>query len=505
MWLFNKIANKAKKSNDSFERVSFTRKKYGRKKHNYTPAEKLALIKEFEKSHVTRHEFRKQFGISESTLETWIIRYKAQGEAGLKFQYTKQKTEVEPAVKEEIIRLKKANPAMGAKKIADWLMRNKFVRINNSKVMLILRENPETNSLIAEQHAKRGRKHPSIQRFERSKPRQMYQMDIMTWMLRGLYRVYVITCLDDYSRFVVSFGIFRRARRSEAIDVLRAAMEQYGIPEEVLTDNGPQFYTWRGRSEFQRFLIKSGIRPVRSRPRHPQTLGKVESFWRNLYQEKLSREPIASMEELQQKVLEWVKFYNYQRPHQGIGGLVPADRFFGIEKPIREAMEKGAAMVKDALVVDPKRLKEPMYLVGRIGDKEIKVIAKEGTVVVSGLDEVEKKDSPESATGVKLESGGITLPAPEAINNGGTKNNTGTEVRTGEIPSGHTSPDEARKTDGILAEKNDSQPDCPGIEDNRGSGLPMGTQEQSGTSESIGTGETRPAPEEPCGGIPAAS
>ena len=95
--------------------------------------------------------------------------------------------------------------------------------------------------------------------------------------------------------------------------------------------------------------------------------------------------------ELEKKLKEWIEWYNYKRPHQGIGGLTPADRFFGVDKTMREVMEKGTGMVKDALLIDPRRIKDPVYLVGKIGGKEIKIIAKEGNVTLEGLDGVIEK------------------------------------------------------------------------------------------------------------------
>lgn len=486
MWIFKKLRNKG---ND--KPVGSFRVRHKNKTHRYSASEKLEIIREYEKSKLSISRFCKNYGITDASLTGWLGRYKAHGEAGLKPAYRGKNKPLEPAVKDEIIRLKKENPVMGVKKMSDWLARNKFVMIGGQTILKILRENPETANLVAESTHRRARKHPAIQHFERSRPRQMYQMDIMTWMLRGMYRVYVITCLDDYSRFVVSFGLFRRARSSETLDVLKAAIETYGMPEEVLTDNGPQFYTWRGRSEFQKFLVRSGIQGVRSRPRHPQTLGKVESFWRNMYQEMLSRVPIATFEEAQQKIHEWVKYYNFQRPHQGIDGLVPADRFFGIEKPIREAMEKGAAMVKDSLVVNPKQLSEPMYLVGRVGGKEIKVIAKEGSIVVSGLEEVEKKDSPEAILGVKLTENTEAPYMQEGISYGRNETESGTD----EIPQTDTGRGQDEKPAVILAKTEDSGADQPGAFDNRGGDLPVAPQEQEGIAQSTIVGEERQAPQ----------
>jgi transposase InsO family protein len=85
-----------------------------------------------------------------------------------------------------------------------------------------------------------------------------------------------------------------------------------------------------------------GIKHICSRPYHTQTLGKIESFWRNMYQELLSRGTITIFEDMQEKVKKWIDMYNFKRPHQGICGLVPADRFFGIDKQVKEAMLEGA-------------------------------------------------------------------------------------------------------------------------------------------------------------------
>jgi transposase InsO family protein len=379
-------------------------------KKSYTVEEKLKLIQEFEKIGGSIQMFANLYGVNFKTLQTWIDRYRAEGETGLESKYGKRKEEVPEAVKEEIVKLKQEHPTMGAHKISEFLKRNKFVKVYAAKVMEILKGNPTTALLIAQKAPMHGNSGKDPVSFERSKARQMYQMDIMTYMLKGLYRVYVIACMDDYSRYVVSIGLFRSQTSEKAVDVLRAAIERYGTPEEVLTDNGRQFYTWRGKSKFQTYVMKSGISHIRSRPYHPQTLGKVESLWRNMYQELFTKVPLPSFEEAEKKLKEWIEWYNYKRPHQGIGGLAPADRFFGVEKGMKEIMEKGAGMVKDALLIDPRRIKEPIYLLGKIGGKEIKIIAKEGNITVEGLDGIEEKviesKEKEKKTGGEYGNGG---------------------------------------------------------------------------------------------------
>jgi transposase InsO family protein len=358
----------------------------------YTAEEKLRILKELEGSGMPISVFAKWKEIAVITIQTWQNAYKTQGEKGLESKLRSIEKTLPAEVIERIIKLKTENPSMGSPKISDWLARNDFIKVSANAILNLLKKRAETKDLVAEAVDPKNEVEYKPKTFERSKPKQMYQMDITNWHLKGLYNVYIIACLDDYSRYIASWGIFRRQTSEHCIDVLRGAIEQFNsTPEEVLTDNGRQFYTWRGKNEFQKFLLKMGIRHIRSRPYHPQTLGKIESFWRNMYQELLSRETIMSFEDLEVKMRQWIDQYNFKRPHQGIGGLVPADRFFGVEKQVREAMLEGAGMVKDALVVDPYRLTRPMYLIGRIGDKEIRVLAKDGSVIVQGVESVEKR------------------------------------------------------------------------------------------------------------------
>lgn len=386
---------------DNFKNGSYRGKRHINRPYTprktYTVREKLQILKELEESGSPIPIFAKWKEITAATIQNWQNAYKIQGEKGLENKTRDLEQTLPAEMIDKIVKLKTENPSMGSSKMAYWLARHEFIRVSANAILNLLKRRPETKDLVAEPVEPKNEPEYKPKSFERSKPRQMYQMDITNWHLKGLYNIYIIGCIDDYSRYIVSWGLFRRQTSEHCIDVLRNAIEQFNsTPEEVLTDNGRQFYTWRGKNDFQRFLLKMGIKHIRSRPYHPQTLGKIESFWRNMYQELLSRETITSFEDMQEKVKRWIDMYNFKRPHQGIGGLVPADRFFGIDKQVKEAMLEGAGMVKDALVVDPYRLSRPMYLIGRIGDKEIRVMAKDGSVIVQGVDSIEKKMDTES-------------------------------------------------------------------------------------------------------------
>ncbi len=109
----------------------------------------------------------------------------------------------------------------------------------------------------------------------------------------------------------------------------------------MLTDNGTQYVTWRGKSAFTKELEKRGMRQVVASPRRPQTLGKVERLWGTLWRECLQAAVFVDLAEARQRIGLFIDHYNFQRPHQGVDGLVPADRYFGAAPEVLATLRRG--------------------------------------------------------------------------------------------------------------------------------------------------------------------
>jgi transposase InsO family protein len=105
---------------------------------------------------------------------------------------------------------------------------------------------------------KPGPRPPQVRRFERSLPNALWQIDIFTFELKRLYRVYLIGIIDDHSRYIVGWGLFRQQTAAAVLEVVKGAIGQWGAPREILSDNGRQFVAWRGKSRFQRVLKQQG-------------------------------------------------------------------------------------------------------------------------------------------------------------------------------------------------------------------------------------------------------
>jgi hypothetical protein len=227
---------------------------------------------------------------------------------------------------------------------------------------------------------------PREQRFERARPNQLWQTDLFTFMLkRQNRRVYLVAFLDDHSRFIVGYGLHASQSSALVIEALRAALATYGLPEEVLTDNGSQYVTWRGKSAFARELTKHGIKQIVSAPHRPQTLGKIERFWGSLWRECVETAVFADLGDARLRIGHFIDHYNFQRPHQGIDGLVPADRFFGAAEEVRRTLQ--ARVAANALELARQGMpKAPFYLTGQAGGQPFSVHAEGERVILTNAE-----------------------------------------------------------------------------------------------------------------------
>jgi transposase InsO family protein len=101
----------------------------------------------------------------------------------------------------------------------------------------------------------------------------------------------MLTFLDNHSRFVPGINIECDATTEQALRLFAKCGKKYGFPEQVLTDQGTQFYCAdkegkeRGESEFTQTLRELGVQQIVASKRRPTTIGKVERFHRTYEEE----------------------------------------------------------------------------------------------------------------------------------------------------------------------------------------------------------------------------
>jgi transposase InsO family protein len=329
----------------------------------------------------------KEAGVSKSAIHHWVKAYQERGEAGLRDPgvFSKKPKKLPIPVREKIVEIKKQKPSLGVQRISHLLKRVFFLSASPETVRRTLKE----ESLIIPTQKKHSHNITRPRFFERATPNQMWQGDIFTFRLGGRY-AYLVGMIDDYSRYMVGLELYRSQTADQVIEVYRRGVGEYGVPKEVLTDRGRQYTNWRGTTRFERELGKDRVKHIKSQAHHPMTLGKIERFWKSIYEEFLVRSQFGSFEEAQERVRDWVKYYNHKRPHQGIGGLFPADRYFEIQGEMRKVMEKGIAenVLEMALRGKPR---EPFYMVGRMEGQSVVLRAEKGKLRLLVDDEEEGK------------------------------------------------------------------------------------------------------------------
>jgi transposase InsO family protein len=337
-----------------------------------TPTQRLLLLDTWQRSGLPAADFAALVGLSKYTLYAWKKKFDQQGPSGLMDQPRggPPGSRLPELTKRTILMLKTSNPEWGCQRISDMLQRGPALPASPSAVARVLHEAGYEMEEVS------TRPHPDHPRFfERAKPNQLWQTDLFTFVLkRQNRRVYLVAFMDDHSRFIVGYGLHASQSSALVLEVLRAALTSYGTPQEILTDNGSQYVTWRGKSAFSKELEKRGIKQVVAAPRRPQTLGKIERFWGTLWRECVESAVFMDLGDAQRRIGLFLDHYNFQRPHQAAKGLAPADRFFGAASAVKEALQ--ARVAANALELARQGVPKPaFYLTGQVGGQPFSVHA----------------------------------------------------------------------------------------------------------------------------------
>ena len=376
-----------------------------------TAPERVLLLDAWMRSRLPASEFATLVGLSAATLYEWKKRFEARGPAGLEDGPRGRKggSRLAEPIRRAIVMLKRAHPDWGQDRIHDVLLRSEGYGASPGAVALVLEE----EGYVVEEAPTVPHEAP-VRRFERARPNELWQTDLFTFLLkRENRRVHLVAFMDDHSRFIVGYGLHASASGALVREVLEAAIGNFGAPLEVLTDNGTQYKTWRGVSEFTQLLTRRGIHHVVASPRRPQTLGKAERFWGTLWRELLEKAIFQGLDDARRRIGLFIDHYNFQRPHQGIGGAVPADRYFEAAAEVKATLLARVASNAEELARNGVPRK-PFYLTGRVGDRDISLHAEGEKVVLVEGGQREEVDL--GAPGRRAETEAApALPEPVAV------------------------------------------------------------------------------------------
>ena len=130
-----------------------------------------------------------------------------------------------------------------------------------------------------------------------------------------------LSVIDEFSRFNLALDVGRHFKSSDVIDVLDRLFKEYGAPEFIRSDNGPEFVA----KAVQRWLAQRGVGTLFIAPGSPWENGYVESFNGTLRAELLDQEEFGNVIEARLLGVQWREEYNHLRPHTSLKGKTPAE------------------------------------------------------------------------------------------------------------------------------------------------------------------------------------
>jgi transposase InsO family protein len=284
-------------------------------------------------------EVAERYGVSRQSVHTWLLRYRQEGIAGLEdrsHQVHHHPWRIPAEVEEAICELRRAHPKWGPRRLVFEVERRGHGRVTRSTVYRTL----VRNGLVEPESRRRRRK--DYRRWERAVAMELWQLDVTaSAFLTNAAEVKIVTGVDDHSRFCVLAKAVRRATARPVCLAFAEAMRVYGVPEEVLTDNGKVF-TGRFHKPgvpvevlFDKICRENGITHRLTKIHSPTTTGKIERLHQTLQRELLDvHGPFESMEALQAALDAWREEYNTDRPHQSLDMAFPASRFTPASSPL---------------------------------------------------------------------------------------------------------------------------------------------------------------------------
>jgi transposase InsO family protein len=290
-----------------------------------------------------------RYGVDRRTVHRWLTRYANQGLGALADRSSRPDRcphQIAPEIEARIVALRRAHPGWGPRTILSKLRRELEHPPSRSSIYRCLLR----HRLI--DHKPRRRRAKDYRPWERSRPMELWQMDVMgEVMLQDGTELKAITGIDDHSRYCVIAKLVARATARPVCEALLEALARHGVPEQILTDNAKVF-TGRLAAKpalvaFDRICLANGIRHILTAPYSPTTTGKVERLHKTIRKELLQGRTFPTVEQAQSELDAWVARYNSEREHQAIGDVPPARRFELVQREPVEVIDPEVGLETD--------------------------------------------------------------------------------------------------------------------------------------------------------------
>ena len=281
--------------------------------------EKASILRMVETMFRHKRQALSELGIPKSSYYRW-----RQGQTDL-VNRKRPWNRITPEEEDKILAAARESPELSSRQLSAWITDHEGFAVSESTVYRILRreglvKRQETQFMAAkEYHTKTTR------------PHQMWATDVSYFRVVGWGYYYLVTVMDDYSRFILAWKLQKDMSANSLIEVIQEAVDTTGMTEgpvedrtKLLSDNGAGYIS----RVFRDYLRLVGIGHILSAPFHPQTNGKMERYQQSLKRE-VNQLPYELPSQLEWAITNFVDYYNYHRYHKALGNVMPADVLYG--------------------------------------------------------------------------------------------------------------------------------------------------------------------------------
>ena len=249
--------------------------------------------------------------ISDRSLRKILVKYRDFGFDGLKDHKTgRPETTLNQNAEIIILDLRKRF-GYGPERI-EHLLKGKGFGISHRQIYQFLSRNDLIQPNIKKQKSRKW------VRYELPNPNDLWHTD---WTYDPFTQKQFSVCIDDKTRMITSYGIFKRASVENTIALLKSGIAEFGKPKSVMTDHGVQYYTNHAETQennkFRQTLNLLGIKHYVARVGRPQTNGKVERFFLS-YKTEFATGSFSNIK-------QYIKHYNEARPHMSLNYKTPKE------------------------------------------------------------------------------------------------------------------------------------------------------------------------------------
>jgi len=287
-------------------------------------SDKAIILAQVENQPRGKRQALMELGIPKSSYYRWRHRQTNFG------NWKRPWNHITPEEEDKVLAVARESPEFSSRQLSAWITDNEGFAVSESTVYRLLRreglvKRQETQLAAAkEYHTKTTR------------PHQMWATDASYFRVIGWGYYYLVTVMDDYSRFILAWKLQKDMSANSLIEVVQKAVDVTGmtnVPVEdrtrLLSDNGAGYVS----KVFRDYLHLVGIGHILAAPFHPQTNGKLERYQQSLKRE-VNQLPYELPSQLEKAIADFVDYYNYRRYHKALGNVTPADVLYGRREKI---------------------------------------------------------------------------------------------------------------------------------------------------------------------------